>query len=88
MEDSDDRNQFFKDLRLSPIQYAWLARCINKRIEERYGDATHLLDGEVKVRVPITLIRATELKARVRSIGLLAMLQISVLLLFGTLDLP
>jgi hypothetical protein len=59
LEDSDDRNRFFKDLRLSPIQYAWLARRINKRIEERYGDAAHVLDAEVKVRVPATLIRAT-----------------------------
>lgn len=66
LEDSDDKSVFFKQLRLSPMEYAWLARHIDKRIEERRVDAAHLLETELKVSARITLAQATwRLKVKV-----------------------
>lgn len=53
LEDADDGNGFFKGLRLSPTEYSWLARRIDKRVEERRTDAAHLVEANVKVHVQV-----------------------------------
>jgi hypothetical protein len=89
LEDADDRNGFFKELRLSSMEHSWLARRIDKRIEERRADAAHLLEAEIKVRVyvPARQVTVSSRQYCVRNNGLLAVSPTSASLLFGTLGL-
>lgn len=49
LEESNNKAQFFKETKLSPREYAWLALHINKQIEERRADAANLVESEVNV---------------------------------------
>lgn len=50
LDEADNKNQLFKETKLTSNEYAWLALHINKRIDERRAESAHLVESEINVR--------------------------------------